>query len=101
VETVFSGRVAPSQPVPDHEDDAADDPPIIDPRRNMRQREIRLDPTHRHFEKMAASGLVPEELSIDSTHIKAHRSAHQKGGAGASDWHVAWRKNKQNPLSGR
>ncbi|MCH4543953.1 IS5 family transposase [Brucella anthropi] len=36
---------------------------------------------HRIFEKMAASGPVPEELSIDSTHIKAHRSAQgSKGG---------------------
>ncbi|PZU79772.1 MAG: IS5 family transposase [Shinella sp.] len=35
----------------------------------------------RIFEKMAASGPVPEELSIDSTHIKAHRSAqNSKGG---------------------
>ena len=29
----------------------------------------------RLFEKMAASGAVPDELSIDSTHVKAHRSA--------------------------
>jgi transposase len=29
----------------------------------------------RIFEKMAASGPVPEELSLDSTHVKAHRSA--------------------------
>lgn len=29
----------------------------------------------RLFEKMAASGPVPEELSLDSTHVKAHRSA--------------------------
>ncbi|MDI6029569.1 IS5 family transposase, partial [Corticibacterium sp. UT-5YL-CI-8] len=36
---------------------------------------------HRIFEKMAASGPVPEELSIDSTHVKAHRSAQgSKGG---------------------
>jgi hypothetical protein len=27
------------------------------------------------FEKMAASGPVPDELSIDSTHVKAHHSA--------------------------
>jgi transposase len=36
--------------------------------------------SHRHiwqriFERMAAAGPVPDELSIDSTHIKAHRSA--------------------------
>lgn len=30
---------------------------------------------HRIFENMAASGTIPHELSIDSTHIKAHRSA--------------------------
>jgi len=29
----------------------------------------------RLFEKIAASGPVPDELSIDSTHVKAHRSA--------------------------
>ena len=35
----------------------------------------------RIFEKMAAAGEVPEELSIDSTHVKAHRSAQtSKGG---------------------
>jgi transposase len=37
----------------------------------------------RIFEKMAASGPVPDELSIDSTHVKAHRSAQgSKGGRG-------------------
>jgi len=29
----------------------------------------------RIFEKMAAHGPVPEELSLDSSHVKAHRSA--------------------------
>ena len=29
----------------------------------------------RLFAKMAASGPVPDELSIDSSHVKAHRSA--------------------------
>ena len=32
VGTVFAGRVTPPQSVPDHEDDAGDNPPIIDPR---------------------------------------------------------------------
>src|SRR5277367_1263914 len=27
------------------------------------------------FEKMATSGPIPDELSIDSSHVKAHRSA--------------------------
>ena len=37
----------------------------------------------RMFEKMAAAGPVPEELSLDSTHVKAHRSAQTtKGGPG-------------------
>ena len=29
----------------------------------------------RIFEKMAAAGPVPDELSLDSSHVKAHRSA--------------------------
>jgi len=29
----------------------------------------------RMFERMAAAGPVPEELCLDSTHVKAHRSA--------------------------
>ena len=36
----------------------------------------------RLFERVAATGMVPEELAIDSTHIKAHRSAAgAKGGS--------------------
>ena len=38
----------------------------------------------RLFEKVAATGPVPSELSLDSTHVKAHRSAAGgKGGSGA------------------
>ena len=33
---VLGRRIAPPQTVPDHEDDAADDPPIINPRHTMR-----------------------------------------------------------------
>ena len=51
------------------------------------------------FERMAAAGPVPEELSLDSSHVKAPKA--QKGGVGASDWHVAWRKNIENPCFGR
>ena len=37
----------------------------------------------RIFEKMAAAGPLPDELSIDSSHVKAHRSAQgSKGGRG-------------------
>ncbi len=37
----------------------------------------------RIFEKVAAAGPVPEELSPDSTYMKAHRSAQAtKGGTG-------------------
>lgn len=46
VRAVTGRRISPAQPVPDHEDDAADDPAIIDPRDAMRQWKIRLDPTH-------------------------------------------------------
>lgn len=38
----------------------------------------------RLFERLAASGEVPAELMLDSTHVKAHRSAAgAKGGSGA------------------
>ena len=37
---------------------------------------------HRLFEKVAACGEVPQELSLDSSHVKAHRSA--AGGKGGS-----------------
>ncbi len=46
VRPIVGRRIAPAQPVPDHEDDAAHDPPIIDPRDAVRQRKIRLDPAH-------------------------------------------------------
>lgn len=37
----------------------------------------------RIFERMAAAGSVPQELAIDSSHVKAHRSAQgSKGGRG-------------------
>src|SRR2546421_12691155 len=56
----------------------------------------------RIFEKMAAAGPVPDELSIDSSHVKAHRSAAgSKGGVRGSDWQFARRKNEQNPCFGR
>jgi len=35
-----------AQAVADHEDDAADDPPIIDAQHAMRQRKVRRDPAH-------------------------------------------------------
>src|SRR3546814_5322409 len=40
--TVFRRRIAPPQAVPDHEDDTADDPAVIDPRHAVRQWEMRL-----------------------------------------------------------
>lgn len=40
----------------------------------------------RLFERVAASGQVPTELMIDSTHVKAHRSAAGgKGGSGRKE----------------
>lgn len=56
----------------------------------------------RMFEKMAAAGPMPAELSIDSTHIKAHRSAQSsKGGLGRKRLARRVAENKQNPLFGR
>ena len=56
--------------------------------------------------RVAAAEPVPEELSLDSSHVKAHRSAQgrqagSKGSVGTSDRHVAWRRNEQGPCSGR
>src|ERR1700684_2272364 len=42
VRAIVARRVAPTQPVLDHKDDGADDPPIVDPRDPMREREIRF-----------------------------------------------------------
>lgn len=46
VRAVTGRRVTPAQPVPDHEDDAIDDPPVIDPWNAVRQRKIGLNPAH-------------------------------------------------------
>jgi transposase len=54
----------------------------------------------RIFEKMAASGPVPEELAIDSSSRHTARLPDQKGGIRGSNWALARRKNKQNPCSG-
>ena len=46
VRTMCGRRIASAQPVPDHEDDAAHDPTVIDLRDAVRQWEIGLDPAH-------------------------------------------------------
>jgi hypothetical protein len=46
VRPVAFGGIAPHQPMLDDVDDARHDPPVIDPRHPMRQREKRLDPVH-------------------------------------------------------
>jgi transposase len=56
----------------------------------------------RIFAKVAAAGPIPEELALNSSNVKAHRSASgEKGGAHASGWRLARRPNNENPLSGR
>jgi hypothetical protein len=44
--TIVRRRITPPQAVADHEDDAADDPAVIDPRNPVRQREIGLNSAH-------------------------------------------------------
>ena len=46
VRTIGSRRITPAQAVPDHEDDATHNPPVIDPRDTVRQWKIGLDPAH-------------------------------------------------------
>src|SRR5208283_5981644 len=55
-----------------------DVPPAYGPPTTINNRYNRLSQRRiwQHiFEKMAAAGPVPDELSIDSSHVKAHRSA--------------------------
>jgi len=52
------------------------------------------------FEKMAATGPVPEELCIDTSHVKAHRSAAgSKRRVRGSDWALAWRKKRAKSMA--
>ena len=46
VRTIIRRGIALAQTVPDHEDDPTDNPPVIDPRHPLRQREIRLNPAY-------------------------------------------------------
>ena len=54
----------------------------------------------RIFEKMAAAGPIPDELSIDSSHVKAHRSA-SGSKRGSLKKRSAGRKNEQDSCFGR
>ena len=52
----------------------------------------------RLFERLAASGTIPAELMLDSTHVKAHRSASGgKGGSGRK--RLAFRAGAARPKS--
>ena len=46
VRAIAGRRIAPAQTVFDDEDDAADDPSVVNPRNPVRQRKIRFDPAH-------------------------------------------------------
>ena len=65
-----------------------DVPPAYGPPTTIRNRFTRWSRAgvwQRMFERMAAAGAVPEEPSLDSTQVKAHRSAQgQEGGVGRS-----------------
>ena len=55
-----------------------DVPPVYGPPTTLYNRYNRWSQRRvwqRIFEKMAAAGPIPDELSIDSGHVKAHRSA--------------------------
>ena len=56
----------------------------------------------RLFERITASGEVPSELVIDSTHVKAHRSAAGgKGGVDARNRALAGWPHLESPSAGR
>lgn len=69
VRTIGGRRITPAQPVPDHEDDAADDPPVINPRNAVRQGEIGLNPAHLRLAQQPQLGQQQRLLSaaIEST----------------------------------
>jgi len=46
--------ITPAQSVPDHKDEAAHDPAIIDPRNAVPEWEIRLDPVHPRLAQRAS-----------------------------------------------
>src|SRR5665213_2695736 len=46
VRAILLRRVAPAKSVPDHKDHPAEYPAVIDTRHAVRQRKIRLNPTH-------------------------------------------------------
>src|SRR6195256_3109752 len=48
VRAIVARSVAPTQPVLDHKDDRADDPPIVHPRNPRREWKIPFNPTHRN-----------------------------------------------------
>jgi transposase len=55
-----------------------DAPPVYGPPTTIYNRYNRWSQRRvwqRIFERMAAAGPIPDELSIDSSHVKAHRSA--------------------------
>ena len=56
----------------------------------------------RIFTEIAAAGPIPEELALDSSNVKAHRSASGgKGGSSTSGRCLARWQNNEDPLSGR
>ena len=66
--TIVGGRIAPSQAVPDDEDDAADDPTAIHPRHTARQRKIRLEPAHLRVGQPDQTLIAtPPHAAIEST----------------------------------
>lgn len=90
VRAMPSWRIAPAQPVPDHEDDAAHDPPIIGPGNAVRQREIELvrricpslnNQTSENTSASSALQLGPEACEAQSS----LRSQHKRFN-GASAW---------------
>jgi transposase len=79
---------------------AACGPPTTVCNRDRRRSQRRI--WRRTFEKLAASGPVPGELSLDSGHVTGRRSAQgSKRGVGAGDRHIARRRNEQGPCLGR
>src|SRR6202041_601581 len=67
VRAILWRRVAPTQSVPDHKDDRADNPTIVNPRDPMRKQEIPFNPTHLRLDSKNKSAMAkPPRLAYES-----------------------------------
>lgn len=68
VRTITGRSIPPAQPIADHEQDAAQHPPVVDTRNPVRQRKEGRDPPHlqrRQQQQIVQGGTLPATLNHD------------------------------------